>query len=337
MNRTLRTAVCLLSFLTVLTSCEPDKLDIDVSEMNVELELVRIDNVWPELTPVSFRKTHPELLANYPGVYPHYIEDVLQLGQVDDSNMFELIRSFTQHPDFSEVFTEVGDQYADIDALTDELTDAWKHYAYYFPEKSIPKHMTCVGGFNAPYILTENEIGICLELFLGADCKFYEYLQWPLYQRTRMTPEHVTPWLMKGWLETEFPLTVESDASLLDEIIHQGKIYYCLDAILPKVHDSLKIGYTSAEMQWAKDHEAMVWTHFVDNELLFTTEPGLKGKFTNDGPFTVDLVKESPSRMGHYIGWQMVKKFMDKQDVVDLQALMDTSVDEILNKSKYKP
>ena len=195
----------------------------------------------------------------------------------------------------------------------------------------------CVGGFNSPYIMTENEIGICLELFLGKDCKFYEYLQWPLYQRARMSPNHVVPWMMKGWLETDYPLMVETESRLLDEIIHQGKIFYCLDALFPKMPDSIKIGYTAEEMHWAITHESMVWTHFVDNELLFTTEPGLKGKFINDGPFTVDLVKESPSRMGHFIGWQMVREYMETQEIIDLQLLLETPADEILKKSKYKP
>ncbi|HAW20640.1 MAG TPA: hypothetical protein DCX14_10695 [Flavobacteriales bacterium] len=336
-SSTLRTAICLLSILTISIGCDENRLDVDVSQIEANVEIERIDQLWSNLTPVSYRTEHPRLLAEYPLAYTHYVEDVLQLGAVSDSNLFESIRSFTTHPDFAEVFTEVNAVYSDMDPIQAELDDAWKHYKLYFPNAIVPKHLLCVGGFNSPYIMTENEIGICLELFLGKDCKFYEYLQWPLYQRARMSPNHVVPWMMKGWLETDYPLMVETESRLLDEIIHQGKIFYCLDALFPKMPDSIKIGYTAEEMHWAITHESMVWTHFVDNELLFTTEPGLKGKFINDGPFTVDLVKESPSRMGHFIGWQMVREYMETQEIIDLQLLLETPADEILKKSKYKP
>ena len=53
-----------------------------------------------------------------------------------------------------------------------------------------------------------------------------------------MTPRHVVPWMMKGWLETEFP-QLKEQSNLLEEIVHQGKIYYCLDAMVPNVEDSI--------------------------------------------------------------------------------------------------
>jgi hypothetical protein len=335
-RRTLQTVACLLFLLTTQTACEDDKLNIDVSHINVQLEIERVDQIWPKWTPVSFRSQHPVLISNHGDVYKHYVEDVLQMGSLDDSALFTYIRSFTTHQDFQEVFEEVARVYPNLDKLSTELTGAWQYYQFYFPNRITPKHMTCVGGFNAPFIMTESGVGICLELYLGTQCEFYNYLHWPMYQRNRMTPDHLTPWLIKGWLETDYPQPLE-EANLLQEIIHQGKIFYCMDAILPQVADSLKIGYTANEMQWAQDHETMVWAHFIDNELLFNSEPSLKGKFLNDGPFTVDLVKDSPSRMGHFIGWKMVREYMNKQDVVNLVSLMNTPAEEILKESNYKP
>ena len=335
-RRTLQTVACLLFLLTTQTACEDDRLNIDVSDINVELEIERVDQIWPKWTPVSFRNEHPQLIAEHGVLYKNYVEDVLNLGKVNDTNLFDSIRRFTTHRDIQQVFAEVNRVFSDLSAKDDELTDAWKHYKFYFPDRNIPDHLTCVGGFYAPFFVNENGVGICLEFFLGSNCKFYDYLQWPMHQRNRMTPSHLSPWLMKGWLETDYPQpSVESN--LLQEIVHQGKVYYCLDAIFPQVADSIKIGYTAREMQWAQEHETMVWTHFIDNELLFNSEPSLKGKFVHDGPFTVDLVKESPSRMGHFIGWQMVRQYMDKQDVVSLVGLMNTPAENILKESNYKP
>ena len=151
-----------------------------------------------------------------------------------------------------------------------------------------------------------------------------------------MAPDFVAPTVMKGWISTEFPLT-ELTPTLLEAIVHQGKVLYCLDALFPKLDDGKKIFYSDEEMLWAQDHERFVWAHFIDNELLFTTESKEISKFTSEGPFTVDLVKESPSRMGHYIGWQIVRAYMSNQQQVDLEHLMQTDAETILNQSKYKP
>lgn len=337
LKRSLQTTVCLLLLLFLLDSCDDKKLKIDVSNVEVDLKVERWDSIWFDMTAIGFRKYDAIWQAENPQFYKHYIEDILAIGSVGDSNIFNEIRRFVTHDDIAEVHTVVQKQFADLSPLKQELTLAWKHYKYYFPEKEIPLHITYEGGFNSPMALTENTIGIPLEMYLGANSVFYDYLQLPIYLRKRFDVEHLPTEVLKAWVETEFWL-LEENPTLLDEIIHQGKILYCLDAFFPETADSIKIDYSADEWAWAKSHEANVWAHFIDNELLFTTDAGSIAKFNRDGPFTVDLVKESPARMGHYIGWQIVRSYMARQEKIDLEALMLLSDSKkILNESKYKP
>lgn len=336
MIRTLQTFICLLFILLLAGGCDEDKLQVDVSNIGADVHIERLDRQWFDLTPVSFRKEHPRYVETYGELYQRYVEDVLGLGKVNDSNLFAEIQRFTADPAISEVQQRVQQTYADLGPLEAELKDAWKHYRYYFPQRPVPAHISLITGFNVPFIMTGQGVGIGLEMFLGKDCEYYEYLQLPLYLRQRMTPAHLAPWLMKGWLETEFVME-KAQPSLLDEIVHQGKIMYCLDAVMPAHNDSLKIGYTGTELKWADEHEHFVWAHFVDNELLFSTDREMIAKYTSEGPFTVDLVKESPSRMGYYIGWQLVRDYMERQEGTDLNALMRADAQMILKKSNYKP
>ena len=62
--------------------------------------------------------------------------------------------------------------------------------------------------------------------------------------------------------------------------------------------------------------------------------------YLTDGPFTPGLgdKSESAPKLGIWIGWQMVKKYMVENPDVTLQKLMaDTDAQKILTKSKYKP
>ena len=45
---------------------------------------------------------------------------------------------------------------------------------------------------------------------------------------------------------------------------------------------------------------------------------------------------DSPGRVGRYIGWQIVKQYMDKHPV-SLKKLLITDAETIFKTSKYKP
>ena len=337
LSLTLQTALCLFMFALIATSCEEENpLQIAEPDMGADVAITRLDSAWFDMSAVTFRAFHESSKQELGDLYGHYIEDVLHLGSVNDSNLFSQVRRFVTDPAIAEVHAAVQEQYEDLHLVESELETAWNYYQYYFPDHSIPTHATFIGGFNTPAAMSEGGIGIGLEMFLGAKSVYYEYLQLPLYLRSRMTPQHLIPTVLKGWVETEFPLTTISP-TLLEAIIHEGKVLYTLDAILPNVADSLKIMYSADQMAWAEAHQSYVWAHFIDKELLFSTNSTEVAKFTNDGPFTVDLVKESPPRMGHYIGWMIVREYMRRQDKIDLPLLMRTDAEEILNESKYKP
>jgi len=52
--------------------------------------------------------------------------------------------------------------------------------------------------------------------------------------------------------------------------------------------------------------------------------------------FGLELDNESPGRLGRYIGWQIVRAFMDNNDI-ELKQLLAMPEEEIFKKSNYKP
>jgi hypothetical protein len=337
LKRTLQTTLCSLFLVWMMVGCEEENpLQIPVPENGVEVAIERLDSAWFDISAITFRKQHPIWQESYEEVYTRYVEDVLQLGAGDDSDLFVQVRNFTTDQTMREVQAKVDSVFPDLSELEEELTDAWRYYHFYFPNRTIPYHLSFNGGFHTPAALTPNGVGIGLEMFLGEKCVFYDYLQIPVYLRPRMKPAAIAPTVMKGWLESEFPLA-NPTPTLLEVIVQQGKALYAMDAIFPYQPDGYKIHYSAEEEGWAEAHEPFVWAHFIDNDLLFSSDQTEIAKFTSEGPFTVDLVKESPSRMGHYIGWQIVRAYMSGQEKIDLETLMNTKAEDILNQSKYKP
>ena len=52
--------------------------------------------------------------------------------------------------------------------------------------------------------------------------------------------------------------------------------------------------------------------------------------------FYLEIDNESPGRIGVWIGWQIVRSFMNNNEV-SLQQLMTLDAKEIFERSKYKP
>tara|TARA_R110002074_G_scaffold398112_1_gene589561 strand:- start:111 stop:341 length:231 start_codon:yes stop_codon:yes gene_type:complete len=74
--------------------------------------------------------------------------------------------------------------------------------------------------------------------------------------------------------------------------------------------------------------------------MLFSTDSKLLGRFINPAPFSKfyleDIDADSPGRLGQYLGWQIVRAYMEQNDV-NLKEMLITSTEDIFNNSKFKP
>ena len=122
-------------------------------------------------------------------------------------------------------------------------------------------------------------------------------------------------------------------------MIFEGKKMYLLDLYLPTISDQEKIGYSSDKFNWANANEQQIWMYFIDRKILFSTDLNLNARFLENGPFSKFYMEQdnlSPGKIGVWLGWQIVRSFMEKNDV-SLQELLKMNEDEIFKKSNYKP
>ena len=123
-------------------------------------------------------------------------------------------------------------------------------------------------------------------------------------------------------------------------MVYNGKVLYLMDELMPDLADSTKIGYTGTQAQWCKDYETDIWAYFLEENLLFETDYLKIQKYLTDAPFTpgVGEGNQSAPKLGVWVGWQIVRKYMDKHPDLSLQQLLaQTDAQKILKESKYKP
>ena len=185
-------------------------------------------------------------------------------------------------------------------------------------------------------------VGIGLDMFLGKDSPFYPALvqSIPQYISRRFTPENITPRVVETYIREELYPEADASVSLLDKMVYNGKVLYLMQKALPNAPDSLLIGYTEAQSAWCKTYETDIWAYFIDEKLIFESDYAKIQKFLTDAPFTPGLGENNQSapKLGVWVGWQIVKNYMDKHPELepkDLLALQDAQ--KILRNSGYKP
>ena len=328
--------IALLAF-----SCR-DKKDVDVSHIKLNLGLERFDQEMNQLNPDNLSGKTSELDKKYGAFYDDYMEKMLSVGNTSDTSYYQNLRTVLRNQDYNALKEETASKFKDLNKVESELLDAFRHVKYYYPNAKIPRLITFISGFSVQTPIGNNYIGIGLDMFLGANSKFYPALREsiPLYISRRFTPENITPRVMETYIREEMFPEPENLNSLLDRMIHNGKIMYMMESVMPNLPDSLIIGYTSQQEEWCKNYESQIWGYFLENELLYETDYMKIQKFLAEAPFTPGIGEKNDSspKLGIFTGWQIVRKYMDENPSMTVQDLMaNTDYQVILNKSKYKP
>lgn len=327
----------LVPLIILLICCQRNPLKVDVSGVDLNLNIQRLDRDIFRVTPDNKQVVIPELRKTYGSFFNAYSQNVIALGDPADSLYPSYLNTFLT--DTMRVLSrlKIDSVFSDLSAIDKKLEDGFRHYKYYFPQKPIPRIFSIISGFNQSVVMTNDAIGISLDNYLGADCPFYAMLGLPEYKRANMFRDKIPTDVLYSWALSEFVFD-ESNTSLVANMIYQGKMLYFLDAMFPEEPDYLKIGYNPGKLEWCIKNEAGMWTYLIEHKLLFSTNRMNIIRYTGPAPFTSGFTSDSPGRTGIWLGWQIVKKYMKKNPGISLQALMaENDYQKILNESGYSP
>lgn len=304
-----------------LFSCESEsETEKAIAKVEVDFKVVRFDEKFSAANAEDL----PQLMEDYPYLFPQQYEE-----EVWEQKLIDTIQQ--------EINTEVAKAFPDFSEETDDLHKLFQHIKYYFPEFETPDVFTVTSevDYKNKVVIADDKLFISLDTYLGKDHHFYIGIQ--QYLKKNFRKSQIVPDVAGEYAKKYVPRT--DSRKFLFHMIYYGKILYLKDLFIPFVSDADKMGYTAEEMEWARANEEQIWRYFVEKEYIFDTDSELYTRFLYPAPFSkfyLELDHESPDRLGQYIGWQMVRKFMEKNEVT-VKELLETDAATIFNKSNYKP
>ena len=320
MNLLMRIYIIAIFVVTAFISCDKkSKVENAVEAIPLELKVYRFDKAFFDCPPDELAN----LKAEYPFFFPNGVPDSVWIAKM-------------QNPLWRELYQEVQKKYSNFSKQTSEIEDLFRHVKYYFPNATMPKVYTVIADMdsNSKAIYANDKLIIALELYLGKDHKFYDKAK---YIKQNFEERQIMPDIVTSFSLGKIPPAREK--TLLSEMIYYGKQLYMKDELLPNYNDAEKIGYLPEQITWCQENESYIWRYFIEKELLYSTDSKLPNRFINLAPFSkfyLEIDNESPGRVGQWIGLQIVRSFMQNNEIA-MQEMLKMDAKEIFEKSKYKP
>lgn len=311
-----------LIFFMLLFACKTEKnFEDEIAKIPMDIKVERFDKLFGDMNLDNL----PKLKQDYPFMFSKKYTDSFWIERAQDTMQIKLQEEvFKAYPEFEEE--------------QNEIKSLFQHINFYFPEFKAPRVITITSmiDYRSSVIVTDTITLISIDSYLGSNHKFYQGIQ--KYIREDFEKKHIVIDLAKEYAKKY--IFQGENKTLLDEMIYFGKQLYFMDEVIPFKSQAERISYSQEQLEWANLNESYIWRYFVERELLFSTDSKLPGRFINPAPFTKfyleEIDSESPGRLGQYIGWQIVRAYMENNEVT-LKDMLIKSPEEIFTNSKFKP
>lgn len=327
---TMRKLLLLIPSLLMIFSCSGANRDTTLYQAKENsIKIVRFDVDFLNYLSSSDENRDSILHEQYGFFLPYF--SAVTVGS-DEVNLSRLQKYFS-HPQLQKLYKDTENAFTDLSAVEEDLSIAASIAKEKF-NKSFPDLYAHVSGLKQNVIVTESQISLSLDKYLGNDYEMYATFFEP-YQRVDMSAQYIARDYLKAWVLSEKMIDA-SHKDLLQALVAEGKVLYLLQTLLPDLSPKELLGYSDKQMEWCNKNEKKVWRAMISRKHLYGTDALVISGYISDAAYAAVLAPESAPRIGQFIGWQIIDKYM-KNSKATINGLLEASAEDILRVSKYNP
>lgn len=271
------------------------------------------------------------LTTRYGSFYCTFVEDILRAGPCGSDSTISALRGFATWPDMVELQKAVEERFppggsGELESSFSEALSRWHHH---FPDSVVPRVVWMNSGLNYSAHCSDSVMACGLDYFIGSDHPLMDKLPpelFPQYLKDDMQPSYALPNTVKDFCQYEVSqcCAPAERPDLLGLLIFHGKVMYLADLLVPDVADSVKMNWSSGQMEWAMENEWNVWKELAVQEVMFSTHSDRNVRWFDFGPFTnaPHIPQDSPPQLGIWMGWKMVRAYVDEHPETPVHRLL---------------
>lgn len=328
-----RLFIILLALIAV--SCQEKapayKAKIDIKPEPYDLHFERYEDVLFNLDTTDFQNELKRIQDHY---------RVFLSGNLDNPDAVKYLKDFAVDPFCISLYNKVKAAFPDLKQVEPMVEDVFAHFHHYYPDIQIPtKVYTCVTGINydvPPVQVIDDVLVISLDWYLSRD-EVYDQIGMPKYFQVRTSPATLAKDVANR-LYMYYLYEWRKQGQIVGEMVFYGRLNFFIESMCSNIADSVLLGYSSQQWQWASDNEGEVWADIVGNRRLYDAGLDSYMMYFGDGPFTQAYSNDAPSRLGEFFGLNIIRAYASSHDDFNLQRFMQQKdLQNIFQDSGYKP
>lgn len=329
------------SILTLTSGCNgsKDKKPLDTANVSLNYESIRFDKSFFHIDTNNILQGLDSIGKQHPDFTNLYLTRLAGFGDIGSPQFSQAVRQFLTYKDYVALWDTVQAHFPDTKNIDKELESTLKNIKYFYPKEAVGKVYYFVSGLNMWSAITmDSAVGVGLDMYLGPSFPHYAAVQIPAYDTRNRTPNRIPIEIASAIFKAKFPFENQGK-TLLEMMIYNGKKLYFCEQVCRTKSDDLLIGYSPEQIQFCNENEEGVYYFFIKEDAFYSTNWQEIMPYVNDGPTTAGMPIESPGNVGSWLGWQIVRKYMQEHPKESMQGLLSSklSAQEFLRAAKYKP
>lgn len=259
-----RLYILLLAMMVLFSACEFKLKPNEEEDVVSTIQVQRYDRLESRYLTTGDFSALQQMNTVYPMQTRTLIEDMLELGVVNDPEINSKFLNFYQDTTLQIVIADVQLQYADMDDINKQLDEAFNTLKTWIPDLHIPLIYSQIGALNQSIVVGDNLIGISLDKYLGSDYPIYLKYDYSPTQLNTMRRSYIVPDCICFYLLSLYPLKKYDMRQQEERDLHMGKVMWTVNQVMGE--QLFKTEFTKRVDAYMKKHPNLSIRHLLEND-----------------------------------------------------------------------
>ncbi len=196
------------------------------------------------------------------------------------------------------------------------------------PGLKFPAHIYgMVTPFRQSVVMSDSVLFLGLNHYLGTDYPGYAgFDEYVLRDKVSM---RIPMDVAEAIVASAYPYEFSGDGeTVLSRMVYDGAIVAVVLGCVPDKTLADVLGWDAEELKWVEENESNIWSAIVERGLLYSTDRMDSERLVGPSPATSVLHADAPGRIGRYIGYRIVKSYLENN--------LDVKLSDVLSPGFYK-
>lgn len=260
--------------------------------------------------------------------------------QPGDPQFMAIVDDFVHDEAVSYIYRTTDSLYGDLGDVEQQLGKALAKAEKLCPSMHYDRFYTLVTAdfddYHNRVFCTDNELAVSLDRYALPAMQRYGCFGTPAYILALSRKEYIAPDCMAA-IARQHIVMPDGQPTLLDYMVAEGKVQYFLEHTMPQTADTLRLRYSSAQLEWMKHTVGKVWAFYIENKMLYSNDYSQLRNYVDDAPKTNAFGEGSAPRTTDYIGWQIVRQYVKHSNCSMDDLFAESDSQKILTQSTWRP